>query len=629
MAAPSKNNFLSSTDIPGLTSHKNVGTKLLRRPRAPKPSSPPNSSSSPVRFQEPTEDSSPEKYYPDTSEIESRTESHSVEYTNRYSPVSPPPPSETISNRLSFPAGTYTSRESHVTSFLTRDNTKYILDPVFRGRTSLGTYVDGKSLVKPFKTRGPDPFPLRQTKQFPPVFQDCSLDDDYYHTPPAFTLEHFLTVSKKERLPLIRVKQIMYSTHNYKKLTKLLAAKFIHRVKSGVTRASNKILTPESQKIPAYEPRVPQKQLLIEMAAMIKKHVRDMTDTEVKTLIKPMPKFTSLNGKEMVPHTEIILYEDRSTDRINLHNKNKQSSELPEQEAVFHSARSQYFQGSVRSKSPFTVAGEGTITPSELAILDALISGGSALSLKAHFISELPDIAPMVKTITYLNLSFNDFTSVPEEVLDIHQLQIFKMRNNPLLVLPDDIDRLCCLRTLVVSFCLISTIPNSLYKLQTLEHVNLSYNKLTSISNDIKYMKNLVELNIEGNQLPAMPCGALTLNLQYLNVKNNFMHPLFWKEHTDNMPQTLCDLSVLCLYKSERYQLKDLPDSVQTLYKKAGKCDCCHQAMFGQGIKIIRPVSKIYGIKNLPFIFRACSLSCLKFFNENTESLSSILYGDD
>jgi hypothetical protein len=42
---------------------------------------------------------------------------------------------------------------------------------------------------------------------------------------------------------------------------------------------------------------------------------------------------------------------------------------------------------------------------------------------------------------------------------------------------------------------------------------------------------------MEGNQLPAMTSGALGLELDYLNVKNNFMHPLFWKENTQNQPQ--------------------------------------------------------------------------------------------
>jgi len=49
--------------------------------------------------------------------------------------------------------------------------------------------------------------------------------------------------------------------------------------------------------------------------------------------------------------------------------------------------------------------------------------------------------------------------------------------------------------------------------------------------------RSVREINLEGNQLPAMPCGALLLELNYLNVKNNFMHPLFWKENTRNQPQ--------------------------------------------------------------------------------------------
>ncbi|KAK6195404.1 hypothetical protein SNE40_000842 [Patella caerulea] len=630
-SSKSKSDILLTTDIPGPISHKNVGHKLLRRPRAPDPPVVKDSEiSTPLKFVEP-ETSSPSKYYPNTSDIESRTESQSAEYTNRFSPVSPPPPSETLPTRLSYPARTFISRESHVTSFITKDDTKFILDPIFRGRTSLGTYVDGKSLVKPFKTRGPDPFPLRQTKQFPPVFTEFNTDDIHYYPPPAFTLEHFLgQVSKTEKIPLVKVKEIMYSTYNYKKLTKLLTDRFIHRTKPGAIKAANKYITPESQNVPAYEPRVPQRQLLIEMAAMIKKHVRDVTNTEVKTLIKPMPKFCPSYGSDMAPHTEIILYEDKSTDRINLHNKNKQETELPEQDAVFHSARSQYFQGSGRSRSPFNVAGEGTITPSELAILDSLISGGSALSLKAHFISELPDISPMVNTITYLNLSFNDFRTIPDEVLDIHQLQILKMRNNPLMSLPYDINRLGNLRTLVASFCLITSLPNSLFGMKTLEHVNLSYNKITSIHNNISKMKYLLELNLEGNQLPAMPSGALKLNLQYLNVKNNFMHPLFWKENTYNEPQRLSDISSLVIYNSGRYDLtKGLPESVAGAFQRPAKCDCCHGAMFGSGMKIIRPVSKLFGINNLPFLFHACSMTCLNFFKYNTDTLSQILYGEE
>lgn len=53
------------------------------------------------------------------------------------------------------------------------------------------------------------------------------------------------------------------------------------------------------------------------------------------------------------------------------------------------------------------------------------------------------------------------------------------------------------------------------------------------------FLRSLRELNLEGNQLPAMPSGALRLDLDRLNVKNNFMHPLFWHENTHNEPQVM------------------------------------------------------------------------------------------
>ena len=49
------------------------------------------------------------------------------------------------------------------------------------------------------------------------------------------------------------------------------------------------------QAIPPAEPRIPQKQLLIEMASMIKQHVRSLMNTEVKSVIKPLPKYTPSN----------------------------------------------------------------------------------------------------------------------------------------------------------------------------------------------------------------------------------------------------------------------------------------------------------------------------------------------
>lgn len=68
------------------------------------------------------------------------------------------------------------------------------------------------------------------------------------------------------------------------------------------------------QNIPPTEPRIPQRQLLVEMAAMIKQHVRDLMGTEVKSVIRPLKKYSPQYNDANIPHTEIILYEDEETD---------------------------------------------------------------------------------------------------------------------------------------------------------------------------------------------------------------------------------------------------------------------------------------------------------------------------
>ena len=139
--------------------------------------------------------------------------------------VSPPPPSESAPTHQTFnTVGNFGSPVNTVGSRITRDEMKFILDPLYRGRTALGTYVDGKALIKPFRPRGPESFPLRNLPLNPEVIHHFDTDDMRYYEPPAFTLEHFLyRLSKNNRIPMHVAKQAVYSRVNYKKLTKLLA----------------------------------------------------------------------------------------------------------------------------------------------------------------------------------------------------------------------------------------------------------------------------------------------------------------------------------------------------------------------------------------------------------------------
>lgn len=174
------------------------------------------------------------------------------------------------------------------------------LTPFTEKKTSLGTYVDGKSLVKPFKPRGPESFPTRLPKKPGEILQMDNVEDIRYHQPPAFTLDNFVYhLSELRNIPVRKVRNIFYSKHNYKKLTKLLAERYIHPTVQEEVKVME--MTPEAQNIPPSEPRIPQKQLLIEMAAMIKQHVRDLMNTEVKSVIRPLRKYSPSSLMTMFP----------------------------------------------------------------------------------------------------------------------------------------------------------------------------------------------------------------------------------------------------------------------------------------------------------------------------------------
>lgn len=607
-----------------------MGKQLLRKPRAPKPLPPLPTTPTPSA---PGASTKLTEYYESVDFLDE--EGHrSREATIHHSPtpsVVPslvsPPPSESFQRKSVFRTFTYPSPLSRI-SYISREEKKFVLDPLFRDQTSLGTYVDGKSLVKPYKPRGPDGLPARQPRKQAEVTHAIDIVDDIrFYSPPAFTLENFIVkMADVRNISLKKVRSVVYSKQNYKKLTKMIAEDLINPPAQEDIHLH--YLTPEGQQIPAAEPRIPQRQLLIEMAAMIKQHVRSLMNTEVKSVIRPLPKYSPSHQMGTAPHTEIILVEDDTVEVTSQQIQTRQETEMPATDAMFHSARSRFFQGSGRSQSPFTSQEDGMITPSELAILDSLIQGGKALSLKAHFISELPDISPLVRNLVYLNLSFNDFIVFPVAVLDVHQLEILKLRNNPLHELPADIHRLKKLRTLVVSFCMIQHLPIRLFSLSNLEFLDISYNRISFIQNEISQLQSLRELNMEGNQLPAMPSGALRLDLDRLNVKNNFMHPLFWHENTHNDPQRLVDLTLLSISRSDLGKSPgNLPETVQRMMANRTVCDCCSGTMFGPGLRIIRPVTQLFGIRNLPFMFQACSPQCLKHFRSSKETLSDILYG--
>ncbi|XP_039255800.2 uncharacterized protein LOC120332587 [Styela clava] len=468
-----------------------------------------------------------------------------------------------------------------------------------------------KGLVLPYKPRGPDPFPMREPKRPADVRREFILPIDSQKALPEFTLENFLQKTKYYSSQQNTLKKVILSKANYKKLTLLLEKELTQ----GNQDAVKTVDVSQQAEIKDYQRRIPRRQLMIEMKSIVNDRLKELG------LTSP--------GK----------FDGRANDVEQILDEIKEIGDAEgvgrkSQMSLFNKATANVFQESFnRPGSVFD--GENTesiITPSELSILNCLMDGGYVLSLKAHFIPQIPELSPLSATLVYLNLSFNEFSEFPREVLFCRELQVLKLRNNPLKDLPHDISKLQKLRTLILSFCCLTALPVSLFSLLRLEFLDISFNKLTFLPNEIKKLERLRFLNVEGNELPGLPCGLLRLNLFRIRVRNNFMSPLFWKENAKNDPQRLTDLCLLQVkvhvVKQDGDKMQRLPPDVMRSIHSFKPCDCCNGPRYGPGLKIVRPCSEIWGIKRIPFIFKSCSPSCYSRFVHNTDpKLTEIIYG--
>ncbi|KAM7442987.1 Leucine rich repeat-containing protein 63 [Porites harrisoni] len=567
------------------------------------------------------------------------------------------------------------------------------------------------SVVKPYKTKGSDPLPPRPPRKPRELPSEAFIKDSYTRPPPEFTLKHFLRRLPSRANPDDDVAP-MVSEQNYEKLTSWFAANKPHQATVHSLEIDNDIHVPD------VSPRVPARQLLIEMQfqgmetsfspdqdfPFIQERsstVFPVTPAASKltipasrfALLPPIEPDTDEDGE--TPHTAIKTFgqttaaetiptsQEKGAERLSLSrdeamdrskelrarfdhshisesknnyitfskgrndesmsdNKkavvkeriinfddvsfNQQPNTFPEMEVILPSSQPEYFQGEElpRTSSPFVSADvyDGQMSPLEAVVLNAMMTGSSVLNLRAHFLNRLPDLSSLAGMLTHLNLSFNDLWIFPSEIFQLVNLVSLKLRNNPIKEIPHDIKKLRRLIVFDISFNLLTSLPKSLFQLKHLEILDLAYNRLSFIPSNIGKLSCLRELNLEGNQLGAMPVGALYLNIKYLRINNNFTHPLLWRETATNQPQRLGDLSALVVFKEGiHFKNKNLPAAIKNIMESYTRCDCCDGPMFGPGVRVIKAPPEMFGIKNLPFLFNACTQTCRRQFSKSPQSL--------
>ena len=113
-----------------------------------------------------------------------------------------------------------------------------------------------------------------------------------------------VTVSKLSQVSESYTKQIVYSKHTYHKISKLVAERYL---KQSSEPKHLKVVHIPTENLGEFPKRVPQRQLLIELASLIKEHMRETMNIDIHTVIQPLRRFQF--GLQNKPETEILLYQ--------------------------------------------------------------------------------------------------------------------------------------------------------------------------------------------------------------------------------------------------------------------------------------------------------------------------------
>jgi hypothetical protein len=151
----------------------------------------------------------------------------------------------------------------------------------------------------------------------------------------------------------------------------------------------------------------------------------------------------------------------------------------------------------------------------------------------------LPESLGDLTSLTDLDLSRNQLTSLSENLGNLTNLNHLYLQENQLSFLPESLGKLANLTYLDLINNHLTSLPKSLGYLTNLAELYLSKNQLISLPENLGNLTELTQLYLEENQLISLPAGLG--NLTKLNTLNINANPL-----TDLSPlQNLSELTEL------------------------------------------------------------------------------------
>lgn len=166
------------------------------------------------------------------------------------------------------------------------------------------------------------------------------------------------------------------------------------------------------------------------------------------------------------------------------------------------------------------------LTQKDKTLINAKKSCLSSVDLRGEYLVTLPRVLyqkPLVCTLKYLEISYNDFTEIPKEVCWLVNLQELYIQHNKVCCIPDELCRLTKLQKLGLAHNKIQSVPQVFNQLPKLEWLNLSGNKVKEVPLFILRLPKLARLHLVRNPIENAPREVYVQGLEalreYFNIQ--------------------------------------------------------------------------------------------------------------
>lgn len=182
------------------------------------------------------------------------------------------------------------------------------------------------------------------------------------------------------------------------------------------------------------------------------------------------------------------------------------------------------------------------------------------LNLTFNNLTTLPDnFANLKNTLISLHIGKNLFSTIPETVYELENLQTLNFCHNDIAVIHNDISKLKKLKRIVFRGNCLTTIPSTICEMSDLVHFDFGCNSIEKIPRKIDKLINLNYFDIEYNDLRVIPESFYKLvNLTTLHLTSNYV------TNISDKIGNLCNLKTL--YFNDN-RLNYIPHSINNLVK--------------------------------------------------------------